>query len=211
MKVENSARRPTRRRILAAGAAATTGAWVAPSITRLDRVEAAQPSCLHNFDVSLSGWTIDNTFGTPKNGFWTTGTARTFSSPNSLHWGRNGGANGYSRGTNATSGAATSPSVTMPALGSLPVTFRIWRQVEHQRSNFDVLTLVVIGTTTTQLWQVASIASATPMVGSWTLVSVTVPAAYNGQSVRFRFDFTTVDGANNNFEGVYIDDFRYPC
>ncbi len=159
----------------------------------------------------LTAPALDDTFGIPKNGFWTTGTARTVSSLNSLHWGRNGGPNGYSRGSNATSGAATSPAVTMPASGSLPVTFRVWRQVEHQRTGFDVLTLTVLGTSNTQLWQVASVASGSPMVGAWTLVSATVPAAYNGQSVQFRFDFTTVDGTNNNFEGVYIDDFRFPC
>lgn len=216
-------RRTDRRKLLAAGAAAATGAWVAPSITRLDRVSAAQPSCKQNWDPDLAAWTINNGSGSTA-GHWNVATVggspvngRSYDGTRSLHYGTGRLTAGVGRsyaspgGSNKrTSGTATSPTVKMPSSGLLPLTFRLWREVEGARAPgpYDVLTLEVIGSTTTTLYTIDNSALSSL---SWILISVTIPATYLNQNVQFRFTFDTMDGTNNDYEGVYIDDFRYPC
>ncbi|MEZ5168653.1 MAG: hypothetical protein R2695_20040 [Acidimicrobiales bacterium] len=46
--------------------------------------------------------------------------------------------------------------------------------------------------------------------GVFQTVTVVIPASFNGATMRFRFEFDTVDGAYNNFEGIYIGRSRSP-
>ena len=42
-------------------------------------------------------------------------------------------------------------------------------------------------------------------------INVAIPAAFLGDTVQFRFDFDTVDGLFNNFEGIYIGRIVVPA
>ncbi len=199
-----------RRAFVRRTAAASATAWVAPSIISTTPVAAAVGSCvsgvsLCDFSTGLDGWVIDNNFGPGRPGLWTH-NAEASRGSGSLHYGR-GTSGNYRTRNRRNSGAITSPSFDMPASGSNTVRFSVFREVETwPTSVFDVLRLSILGTATNQvLWSAGSDGGTG---GVFVTITVNLPATFDGDTVQFRFDFDTVDGLYNNFEGIYIDWFE---
>ena len=183
-------------------------AWTAPSVLSTTPVAAATGSCaggttICEFATGLDGWVIDNGFGPGRNGLWTHNTEASRDG-GSLHYGR--GASGtYRVGNNRSSGAVTSPLYVMPSSGANRVAFTVFREVETwTNDNYDILRLSILGPTNQVLWSAGSDGGTG---GLFETHNVAIPASFDGQDVAFRFDFDTVDGLYNNFEGIYIGRF----
>ena len=183
-------------------------AWTAPSVLSTSPVAAAAGSCtggttICEFVTGLEGWTIDNTFGPGARGYWTHNTEASRDG-GSLHYGQ-GTSGTYRRGNARTSGSVTSPQFAIPSSGPNRVAFTVWREVETwSNDNYDVLRLSILGTTNQVLWSAGSDGGTG---GVFETHNVALPASFNGDDVSFRFDFDTVDGLYNNFEGIYIGRF----
>jgi hypothetical protein len=196
------------RRAFAARTAVAAGAvWAAPAITTTARVAAAAGSCngtsICEFTSGLEGWTINNSWGPGVNGLWRhdTNPAR---DGGSLHYGRGVGGT-FRTGPYRNSGAITSGQFAIPGSGPNTVTFTVRRGVEPwPNPNYDVLRLSIRGTSNQVLYQAGSDGGTGGLFETHT---ITIPSGYNGQTVRFRFDFDTVDGLYNNYEGIYIGRF----
>ena len=185
--------------------------WAAPAVFTSDRLAAATGSCISStstceFSTGLEGWTIDNTFGPGVNGLWNHSTDR---DSGALHYGRGIGGN-YRTGNNRNSGAVTSGSFDLPSTGPLTVTFTVFRDVETwTNNNYDVLRFSILGSVSNQtLWSAGSDGGTG---GVFQTINVAIPAAFLGDTVQFRFDFDTVDGLFNNFEGIYIGRIVVPA
>ena len=195
-----------RRAFVARSAAAGVAAWAVPTVLAMDPVAAATGSCnglsVCEFTTGLEGWTIDNSWGSGTTGLWGHNSEASRDG-GSLHYGRGTNRN-YRTGNNRNSGAVQSPQFEIPAAGPNTVTFSVWREVEQQDPGYDRFRLLILGTTTQVLYQVSSIGNT---VGFETY-TITVPSTYNGQTVRFQFDFDTRDGQYNRHEGIYVGRFQ---
>lgn len=122
---------------------------------------------------------------------------------NGLPGGRVGYA--FSNGTNYASGPRsgdlTSPPITLPA-GSSYFTFDYWYESESTRPWWDQrrVQISVDGGRFTDL----AVLSDDP-AGVWLTSAPIDLTPYAGKTVRLRFNFSTVDGNNNGFQGWMID------
>src|SRR5262249_48359713 len=126
----------------------------------------------------------------------------------SLYYGQgegpNGGGNYLTGSSNA--GNVTSPSLTLPSIGILPVDFNYVLQTA-KFSGFDVAQLQIstdggASFTTLEQYNVRAESSV------WRDSTPVDISAYAGKTVVLRWSFDTKDGLFNNFEGWYIDDVR---
>ncbi|NNC81222.1 MAG: hypothetical protein HKN94_13850 [Acidimicrobiales bacterium] len=201
-----------RRSVLKKSAVAAGVAWTAPVVISLhDPVLAAVGSgndgdftfCWDN--GANEGWTIDNTAGPGANGHWGLDSSRSVSGTTSMHYGR-GSASDYNSPNNTrNSGTVTSPSFTVNTTGNQDLVFQVWREVETYGSgNWDQFSVSVAGGAT-----LYSVARDGGTGGVWQQVTVSL-AAYAGTSIQLVMAFDTGDGNFNNYEGVYVDDFKVP-
>ncbi|HEY6169414.1 MAG TPA: Calx-beta domain-containing protein [Verrucomicrobiae bacterium] len=166
-----------------------------------------------DFETSLQGFTIDNSFLTGS-GLWHLSTGRGtqtgHSASHSLYYGRNEGPDGggdFDAGD--TEGVVVSPLIDLAgASGPLTLSFNYLLQTEGG-TTFDHA-LVEISTNNGTSFALLSGTSQTnsaivPTGLNWRTASVNV-SAFAGQVIRLRFHFDTVDGVANNFEGWYLDD-----
>ncbi|NNE73397.1 MAG: hypothetical protein HKN26_07025 [Acidimicrobiales bacterium] len=195
-----------RRRLLRGGIAFGAATWVAPSVLRLDTVAAATGSGLcYSFEGDAAPWTIDNKAGPDGKGLWQVDDSRSTDGSWSLHYGKGTG-NTYRKGNQATSGTVTSPDVTLPASGTMEMSFWIWREVENRGGggNWDEFT-VSVGQTGDILYS-RSNDGGTGGVFEYVVLDL---SAYAGTTINLVFGFATYDKNFNDFEGIYIDDVQF--
>lgn len=195
-----------RRAFLGRTAAAGAAVWAAPSVISMDPVAAAVGSCsgvtVHEFTTGLDGWTIDNSWGSGVNGLWRHNNEASRDG-GSLHYGR--GTNGdFETGWSRSSGRVYSPEFEIPSSGTNTVRFSVWREVEIEDPGYDRLRLRILGSPSRTLYEVSSIGD----TNGFETYTITIPSSYNGDTVRFQFDFDTRDGNYNDYEGIYIGRFE---
>ncbi len=106
-----------------------------------------------------------------------------------------------------------SPAFTLPEQGAGHLaTFWIWSEVEPfvggGPAEPDVLRVFVVSLDDGLEWEVASsLDVGKRTAGGWRLVALDL-APWRGRAARLRFDFDTLDGQANDFEGIYLDDLR---
>lgn len=201
----------SRRALLGRAAVGGAVAWTMPVITSLnDPVAAAVGSlgCPAVFcwdSGTAEGWVIDNASGPGKKpGLWNINSSRSVSGSYSLHYGRGSGSNYNINGRH--SGTATSPSSTLPSTGPMNLEFSVWREIETANGFEDKLDGVIMPSGDVVYSRFADGGTN----GQWEQVSIDL-SVYAGTTIQVMFTFDTGDGANNNFEGVYIDDVSIPC
>lgn len=195
-----------RRAFLGRTAAAGVAVWAAPTVISMDPVAAAVGSCsgvsVCEFTSGLEGWTIDNSWGSGVDGLWKHNTEASRDG-GSLHYGRGTGGN-YRTGNSRNTGRVYSPEFEIPSTGTNTVKFTVWREVEQQDPGYDRFRLRILGSSNSTLYQVSSIGDTTGFESH----TITIPSSFNGQTVRFQFDFDTRDGLYNLHEGVYVGRFE---
>ena len=195
-----------RRAFLGRTAAVGAAAWAAPVVISLDPVAAAVGSCsgvtVCEFSSGLEGWTIDNSWGSGVNGLWRHNSEASRDG-GSLHYGR-GTTGNFRTSNNRNSGRVLSPAFELPGTGPNTVRFSVWREVEVQDPGFDRFRLLILGSSTSTLYQVSSIGD----TSGFESYTITIPSSFNGQTVQFQFDFDTIDGLYNNHEGIYVGRFE---
>jgi immune inhibitor InhA-like protein len=117
-----------------------------------------------------------------------------------------GGGGNYNVGN--TAGSITSGPIALPNRPGLALAFNYVLQTEGNGS-FDVASVQVSANGGATFTTIASSTSPTslPLSGVWRNASFSL-AAFAGQTVLIRFNFDTVDGISNNFEGWYVDDVQ---
>jgi hypothetical protein len=198
--------------MLKKSAAAAGVAWTAPIVMSLhEPVLAAVGSgvdgeftfCWDN--GTTEGWTIDNTAGPGSDGHWGLDSSRSVSGSTSMHYGRGSASNYNSPTGTRNSGTVTSPSFDVNTTGNQDVVFEIWREVEtYPSGNWDQFSLSIAGGAT-----LYSVARDGGTGGVWQTITISL-AAYSGQTIQLVMAFDTGDGVSNNWEGVYVDDFKVP-
>ena len=197
-----------RRAFLARSAAAGAAAWAVPEVLSMDPVAAAVGSCpglaVYEFVGGLDGWTIFNSWGPGAAGLWGQ-NSEIDRDGGSLHYGRGSAGNYDTGGRN--SGRIRSPNYSVPSEGVNSVTFTVMRDVELRAGGeHDLLQLTTQqGSKSEVLWSAGSDGGTG---GQFEFHIVTIPAHLNGNNVRFHFEFDTVDGLNNDGEGIYIGRFE---
>ena len=165
-----------------------------------------QPYWTADFDAGdLQGWTVN---GDGTNAKWQISGAQSQSGGFSLYYGQLPQKD-FDVGT--TSGAATSPLIT-PASGAVVVRFDRNVAAEPITSKDLFWLEVVVGAqkTSTEVWNKNTAGG--PGLG-WKTVDVDVSAIALGQPFQLRFQFDSVDGVSNHYEGIYVDTVRVgvPC
>jgi len=200
----------SRRTLLRRAAIGGAVAWTAPVITTfMDPVAAAAGSlscpAVYCFDDGTTqGWTIDNSAGPGGTGLWNVDNSRSVSTSYSLHYGRGSGSD-YAVGGRH-SGSVTSPSIVLPSSGTMNLEFEVWREVETSTHGEDAFEVSILPSGDL----LYSVAADGGTGGVFESISIDL-SAYAGDTVEIVFSFDTGDGANNNFEGVYVDDVSIPC
>ncbi len=201
------------------GGATTAQITVGPSVTTTYTVTAttacgsAQDSVTVTVDDG-SGGGLDEDFEGGL-GSWTTGglwhlvsnsscASPGYSSPvNALYYGQDSTCNYSTGGSN--SGDLISPTIAGINAASA-LTFDYFRQVESYNGDYDRTQVAVSsdgGSTWSTVW---SRNASNPSENAWTSSGAISLAAFDGQQIRLRFRFDTVDGVSNAFTGWLVDD-----
>jgi hypothetical protein len=162
------------------------------------------------------GWTVNpNATDTATTGRWERGDPEatnsngpkqlgtTISGVNDLVTARLAGA---SAGVNDIDGGMTSiqsPAITLPATGTLTLTFRQYLAHGSNSSSADFLRVSIVGTTTTTVFQ--RLGAAADVDGAWSTATASLNA-FAGQTVRIRIEAADAAGASLVEAGV--DDVR---
>jgi hypothetical protein len=117
----------------------------------------------------------------------------------------------FGNGGNTVSGDLHTPTVTLPALGGT-LTFNYFLNTECGSPGFscfyDVLS-VGISTNNGVSYTTVLASSGTPTglthTNAWVPVTYNL-GAYGGQTIKVRFNFNSIDGIGNAYDGVYVDD-----
>jgi hypothetical protein len=167
-----------------------------------------------DFEQGLGGFTIDNAFG-QGGGLWRLSSGRqtdgdpNHSPPRSLYFGQNESplAGGDYQTGDVTEGAAFSPPLDLPAAAEISLSFHHFLETEGI-AEFDVAEVAVVSSTgPTVVLSSAGGSLPTHTGGTWQRVSADL-SPFNGQRVRLRFGFNSVDDSANFFEGWFVDDVQ---
>ena len=169
-----------------------------------------------NFETAL-GWTRNfNGTDTATTGLWergdpeqaTSGTTvtqlgTTISGVNDLVtarlFGGSAGANDVDGGTTS----ITSPAITLPASGTLTLTFRYYLAHLNNSSSADFLRVSVVGSTTTVVLQ--ELGAATTDAASWASATANI-SSFAGQTIRIRIE--AADASTASLVEAGVDDLR---
>ena len=117
----------------------------------------------------------------------------------------------FGNGSNTTSGDLVTPTIAIGALGGL-VTFNYFLSNECTSGTctYDVLSFEISNNNGVSYTTImASNGNPSGLVNTvssgWTSVTYNL-ATYTNQTIMLRFNFNSVDGAINGYDGVYIDD-----
>ena len=168
-----------------------------------------------NFETNL-GWTRNpNGTDTATTGLWERGDPEqtdssgpkqlgtTISGVNDLVTARLAGA---SAGVNDIDGGTTSiqsPAITLPATGTLTLTFRYYLAHGTNSSTADFLRVFVVGSTTTQVFQ--ELGGTEDDDAVWASGTATI-SSFAGQTVRIRID--AADASTASLVEAAVDDVR---
>jgi hypothetical protein len=168
-----------------------------------------------NFETSL-GWTTNfSGTDTATTGQWERGDpeatdssgpkqlGNAFSGANDLVTARLAGA---SAGVNDIDGGVTtitSPAITLPATGTLTLSFAYYKAHGTNSSTADFLRVFVVGSTTTQVFQ--ELGSTTDDDAVWANTSANI-SAFAGQTVRIRIE--AADASTASLVEAAVDDVR---
>jgi hypothetical protein len=115
----------------------------------------------------------------------------------------------FGNSSNTVSGDLITPTVVLPALGgTLTFNYFVLNECGSGTCYYDVLSVAVTNMSTNVTTTVQS--SYTGPLGntsSWTASSYNL-SAYAGQPIRVTFNFNSIDGALNNYDGIYVDDIN---
>src|SRR6185436_13784562 len=109
------------------------------------------------------------------------------------------GANDVDGGTTS----ITSPAITLPATGTLTLSFSYYFAHLNNSSSADFLRVSVVGATTTQVFQ--ELGAATTDAAAWASGSANI-SAFAGQTVRIRIE--AADASTASLVEAGIDDVR---
>ncbi|MBD3559009.1 proprotein convertase P-domain-containing protein, partial [Planktothrix sp. FACHB-1355] len=160
-------------------------------------------------DPNLDGFAIDNSGGAVT-GLWHLSTGRSnqpgHSPDDSMYFGQGEGPNGGGNfNVGFTAGRITSPEIQLSSTGSAALSFNYFLQTEGLPSSYDKAR-VLISQDGGSFQPIVSNADLLldPTTG-WTNATVDL-SSYAGSTIQIQFDFNTVDGIANSFEGWYVDD-----
>jgi subtilisin-like proprotein convertase family protein len=154
---------------------------------------------------SLDGFTIENSIGAPVDGLWHLSTAKgsvgghTFGG--SMYFGT-GEADPISGNYDVghTAGRITSPIIPSIPAGAV-LSFSYLLQTENA-GGFDVPNVFISANSGAFSSQSITL---NQTAGGFQIASLDL-SAFRGQNIQVRFEFDTIDGQGNNFEGWYVDD-----
>lgn len=152
-------------------------------------------------DAGPANWVVTGSDGVGGPALWHLSSHRAASPTWAFYYGVEATLN-YTTGARNQGSLTSVPIDLLGAQGSR-LAFKYFLQKESS-SNYDLARVYVSnngGLSWTQLGSPLS------MVGSFTEASFSL-SAYDGQTVRVRFDFDTVDSVANGYEGFLIDDVR---
>ncbi len=167
-----------------------------------------------DFENDTNGFVIDNSYGAG-GGLWHRSTGRGgdagHSSSHSFYYGQGEGPNGGGNfDAGHTQGAVVSPPISLAGIvGPIFLSFNYLLQTEHSGAYDQARVEVSSNGGPYEL--VASndglggVALQDPTGGLWVSASVDL-SSYAGSQIQIRFQFNTVDGEYNAFEGWYLDD-----
>jgi hypothetical protein len=117
----------------------------------------------------------------------------------------------FGNGANTTSGSLVTPTIAIGALGGL-VTFNYFLSNEctFGNCNYDVLSFEISNNNGQSYNSIVASSAATSSIvntasSGWASVSYNL-ATYTNQTIMIRFNFNSVDGIGNNYDGIYVDD-----
>jgi hypothetical protein len=158
---------------------------------------------LFDFETGTQGFTVEN----GSSGLWHRTTQRGLepghSSITSFHYGREGGT--YNSGQR-NSGAIVSPVISLPATGTIPLSFNYILQTESSPFS-DTASVQISNDNFATFTTIASRDSNLPNSASWREFTASL-AAFAGQNVRIRFSFDSLNNVDNNYAGWFVDDVR---
>jgi hypothetical protein len=168
-----------------------------------------------DFETSLGWQTNPNGTDTASTGAWERGNPETTTSSGTKQLGTTtSGVNdlvtarlaGSSAGVNDIDGGVTSirsPAITLPATGTLTLTFNQYLAHGSNATSADFLRVSVVGTTTSVVFQ--RIGSATDVDGAWVAASANI-SAFAGQTIRLLIE--AADAGTASLVEAGIDDVR---
>jgi hypothetical protein len=168
-----------------------------------------------NFETSL-GWTTNpNATDTATTGQWERGDPEattssgakqlgtTVSGTNDLVTGRLAGASAGDFDIDGGVTSIQSPAITLPATGTLTLTFSYYLANGSNSSTADFLRIFVVGGTTTQVFE--KLGAAVNVNGVWASGSANI-SAFAGQSVRIRIE--AADASTASLVEAGVDDVK---
>ena len=169
-----------------------------------------------NFETSL-GWTRNfNGTDTATTGLWergdpeqaTSGTTvtqlgTTVSGVNDLVTARLFGGSAGVNDVDAGVTTITSPAITLPATGTLTLSFSYYLAHLNNATSADFLRVFVVGSTTTQVFQ--ELGAATTDAAAWATASANI-SSFAGQTVRIRIE--AADASTASLIEAAVDDVR---
>jgi hypothetical protein len=154
---------------------------------------------------SLDGFTIENSIGAPVDGLWHLSTAKGFVGGHtfggSMYFGT-GEADPISGNYDVghTAGRITSPAInSIPAGAVLSFNYFLHKELDI---GFDVPSVLISANSGPFIDQSISL---NPDSQGFLIASLDL-SAFRGQNIQVRFQFDTIDGQGNGFEGWYVDD-----
>ena len=159
-----------------------------------------------SFDTGkLDGMTLVNSTGSLGEGWQLRSGAVNSSAPTALYYG-NPLTNNFDFG--ASSGVASTPPIPLPFSPLIPPTlnFKVWFDTEVG-NGYDILTVTAVvldgtGASGAVVWTKPQ----GVVLQTWQTITVQLPSAMMGKTVRFDFAFNTIDAVANTGQGVYLDD-----
>jgi trimeric autotransporter adhesin len=213
---------------ITAAAGATTGTFnlnvqgTGGSLTRTDTVSltvnpagGAVTVFFDDFETATGWVTNANATDTATTGQWARGNPETTTSGVTLQNGTTpSGVNdlvtgplaGASAGVNDVDGGTTSitsPAITLPATGTLTLSFQFYLAHLNNATNADFFRVFIVGSTTQQVFQ--ELGDPADDAGTFTPASVNI-SAFAGQTIRIRIE--AADAATASLIEAGVDDVR---
>ncbi|MFT7623477.1 MAG: hypothetical protein ACI9WU_002660, partial [Myxococcota bacterium] len=172
-------------------------------------VNTVDPDCCEeegllgsDFSSLPDNWTVTNPNGDQVQ--WQLSSLQA-SSPALSLWFGNKETGNFSSENGAVSGTIATPVLALPAGENLLMTFQVWLDVE-QPNGFDSFEVRVVTTggdpAGTMVWDKSAAAG----LQQWVPVQINL-TGFAGSSVQVVFSFDSVDGIQNETQGVFVDDF----
>ncbi|MEI6019869.1 MAG: T9SS type A sorting domain-containing protein [Bacteroidota bacterium] len=115
----------------------------------------------------------------------------------------------FGNGGSTVSGDLITPTVVLPALGgTLTFNYFILNECGSGSCYYDRLSVAVTNMSTNVTTTIVdSYTGVLVNTSVWTGASFNL-SAYGGQPIRVTFNFNSIDGALNNYDGIYVDDIN---